>query len=97
MINNWFIGFICGLSLFFLTGALLKLHNRYNEEYLIKQEFENLYQTSQSKDFRLFRTTQTLTDMVDREIVILDTGTVQSIIVRRGINFLRVFISTIGI
>lgn len=54
-----------------------QIGNRYDNESAISFEFSNVYQTLQDKQFRVFKTTPALNDLMDREMVIFSSGAVK--------------------
>lgn len=66
----WIILGICGLS------GFTRIHLNYNDQNKIAEEFRNVENSVQDKSFRVVRTTPTLIDLKDGEVVIFSSGAV---------------------
>ncbi len=68
-----------GISVLILTVLVgfTPIHNNYNEEQKINDEFRNVEQNLQPKEFRVVSTTPTLDDMKDHEVVIFSSGIIR--------------------
>lgn len=69
-------GFLLGISVCIFLGATTQINNRYDKQQQIYDEFINLYNTVQAKQFQIYMTTPAASILKEREIVIVSTGTV---------------------
>ncbi len=57
--------------------GLSPVSNSFKEEQQIKDEFDNIYQNVQGKQFRVVTSTPALTELQDHEVVIFSSGAVK--------------------
>ena len=69
------------LMMLFLIGAT-PIHNKYDTEQKINDEFRNIVDNTQGIQHKIFVTTPTLSDMQNGEIVIISTGSDQRLLWR---------------
>jgi len=79
--------FLFGFSVCLCLGLLMALtqtRNVYKEEADINAEFKNVFLTAQSKQFSVRTSTPLLSDLMQGEIVIVNTGGVHHFFTRIG-------------
>lgn len=70
-----------------LLFGFTPIHDKYDAEIKIREEFRNLENTVQPKQFRrIFRSTPALTDLEDGEMVIVSTDGIKNIMWRDNID-----------
>lgn len=81
--KKYFIGAICGFGFFILIGATTQINNRFQNEQELYNEFTNLYNTIQTRQFQVYLSTPMALSLKERELVLVSTGTI-SIVTRIG-------------
>ena len=69
------------IALLCLLG-LTQIGNKYKDENVVNDEFKNLYLNVQPIKHKVFKSTPVLSDLQDKEIVIISSGTVIKIMFR---------------
>ena len=82
----WFF-IVSAITIFclgFAKGAYAPLYETYESKEKIVDEFKNIENDLQSREFRVFSSTPNLSDLVDGEIVVFSSGSVK--IMFRNLN-----------
>ena len=81
------LSFIC---LVLCLCGFTPVHDKYDQEQNINDEFRNVENTTQSKQWRVLAGTPTLNDLEDGESVIVSTNGIDSIMWRHNIDIFAV-------
>lgn len=62
--------------------ALTPVHDKYDSEEKIREEFKNVYEEAQSREFEVVNDTPTLRELPEGRVVIFSSNTVRKILFR---------------
>ena len=75
------IGFLACACLFLFMGASTQINNRFKDEQELFNEISNIYTTFQTRQFRVFTSSPTASQLREREVVLMDSA-IKSIFVK---------------